>query len=203
MNKEITKNIPVWDITVRIFHWALLAAFSIAYITEDDFETLHIYAGYAVLGLISFRLIWGVIGTKYARFTNFVCRISTIKLYLKSILSGHPKHYLGHNPAGGLMIIVMLISLFTISYSGLETYAAEGKGPLANVELSIVSSAYADDDHHLGKSDFWEDIHEFLANFTLFLIFIHVAGVAVSSLIHDENLVRAMVSGKKQAPKDE
>lgn len=203
MNTTITKSIPVWDIAVRVFHWALLAAFSIAYITEDDFETLHIYAGYAVLGLISFRLIWGVIGTKYARFTNFVCRISTIKNYLKNILTGHPKHYLGHNPAGGLMIIVMLISLFAISYSGLQTYAAEGKGPLANIDLSIVSSAYADDDHNSRKSDLWEEIHEFLANFTLILIFIHVAGVAVSSLLHNENLVRAMINGRKQTAKNE
>ena len=98
------------------------------------------------------------------------------------------------------MIVVLLLSLFTLSYSGLETYASEGNGPLANTEISLVSSAYADDDHHRSaKGDFWEDIHEFLANFTLLLIFIHVVGVFVSSLVHKENLIRAMVTGKKQS----
>jgi len=201
MNQQLKNEIPVWDIAVRIFHWALVAAFAIAYLTEDDFETPHVYAGYLLLGLISFRVVWGVIGTKHARFSDFVCRISTIKQYLKSIFTGKPKHYIGHNPAGGLMIIVLLLSLFALSYSGLKTYAAEGKGPLANIETSIVSSAYADDHHYRsGKNDFWEEIHEFLANFTLLLIFIHVAGVVLSSLLHQENLIRAMITGKKELP---
>ncbi|MEE8320396.1 MAG: cytochrome b/b6 domain-containing protein, partial [Gammaproteobacteria bacterium] len=116
----------------------------------------------------------------------------------KSILTGNPKHYLGHNPAGGMMILVMLVSLFLLSYSGLATYAEDGKGPLAQTEISIVATAYAHDDHRRStKGEFWEEIHEFLANFTLLLIFIHLAGVVVSSLVHRENLVRAMVTGKK------
>jgi len=198
MKKQIKEPIPVWDIAIRVFHWGLVVAFAFAYLTEDDFETLHVYAGYIVLGLISFRIIWGLIGTKHARFSDFVCRISTTKQYLKSILAGNPKYYLGHNPAGGMMIVVLLLSLFALSYSGLETYASEGKGPLANTEISIVSSAYADGNHHRsGKGDFWEEIHEFLANFTLLLVFMHVVGVFVSSLVHKENLIRAMVTGKK------
>jgi cytochrome b len=200
MKKQTKETVPVWDIAVRAFHWGLVAAFTIAYLTEDDFETLHVYAGYIVLGLISFRMIWGLIGTKHARFSDFVCRVSTVKQYLKTVLTGKPKHYLGHNPAGGMMIVVLLLSLFALSYSGLATYAAEGKGPLANTETSLIPSAYADDDHHhSGKGDLWEDIHELLANFTLLLVFIHVAGVFVSSLMHRENLIRAMVTGKKQS----
>jgi len=195
------KTTPVWDIAVRIFHWSLVLAFFIAYFTEDDFETLHVYAGYTVLGLISFRVIWGLIGTKYARFSNFVCGFNSVKQYLKGMFTGKPKHYVGHNPAGGMMILALLLSLFALSYSGLETLAADGKGPLANSEISIVSTAYADDhEHHSDKESVWEDIHEFLANFTLMLVFVHVAGVVVSSLIHKENLVRAMITGKKQTP---
>jgi cytochrome b len=194
--KETTQ---VWDIAVRTFHWSLVAAFAVAYLTEDDFETLHVYAGYLVLGLISFRVIWGLIGTRHARFSDFVCGMKTTELYLKSILTGKPKHYLGHNPAGGMMILVMLFSLFLLSYSGLATYAEDGKGPLAHTEISIVATAFAHEKHHRSaKGEFWEEIHEFLANFTLFLIFIHLAGVAVSSIVHRENLVRAMVTGKKQ-----
>ncbi len=192
------KAVPVWDIAVRVFHWSLVVGFAVAFVTEDDFETLHVYAGYLVLGLISFRLIWGLIGTRHARFSDFVCGMKTTGLYLQSMLTKKPKHYLGHNPAGGMMILVMLVSLFALSYSGLKTYAEDGKGPLAQTEISIVATAYADDDHRRSsKGEFWEEIHEFLANVTLFLVFIHLAGVAVSSLVHRENLVRAMVTGKK------
>ena len=193
------KEVPVWDIAVRTFHWTLVAAFTVAYLTEDDFETLHVYAGYLVLGLICFRVFWGLIGTRHARFSDFVCGIKTIRQYLKSILAGNPRHYLGHNPAGGMMILVMLFSLLVLSYSGLKTYAEDGKGPLAHTEISIVATAFAHEKHHRSaKGEFWEEIHEFLANFTLLLIFIHLAGVVVSSVVHRENLVRAMVTGKKQ-----
>ena len=193
------KEVPVWDIAVRTFHWTLVAAFAVAYLTEDDFETLHVYVGYLVLGLICFRVFWGLIGTRHARFSDFVCGIKTIRQYLKSILAGNPRHYLGHNPAGGMMILVMLFSLLVLSYSGLKTYAEDGKGPLAHTEISIVATAFAHEKHHRSaKGEFWEEIHEFLANFTLLLIFIHLAGVVVSSLVHRENLVRAMVTGKKQ-----
>lgn len=193
------KEVPVWDIAVRTFHWTLVVAFAVAYITEDDFETLHVYAGYLILGLISFRVVWGLIGTRHARFSDFICGMKTIKLYLKSMLTRNPKHYLGHNPAGGMMVMVMLISLFVLSYSGLKTYAEDGKGPLAHTEISIVTTAFAHEEHHRSaKGKFWENIHEFLANFTLLLIFGHLVGVTASSLVHRENLVRAMLTGKKR-----
>ena len=194
--------VQVWDIAVRIFHWSLVASFFIAYLSEDDFETLHVYAGYLVLALISFRLVWGIIGTKYARFTSFVYGPDRVKRYLAGIVKGRPEHYLGHNPAGGLMIVVMLLILFAVSFSGLKTYATEGKGPLAQAEITLVSPAYAHDDEHGGKKKrpghkFWEEVHEVLANLMLLLVFVHIAGVVVSSLVHRENLVRAMVDGKK------
>ena len=199
---EEKKAVPVWDIAVRTFHWSLVVSFFIAYLSEDDFETLHVYAGYLVLALISFRVIWGLIGTKYARFSNFVCGLDRVKRYLGSIVNGKPEHYLGHNPAGGLMIVVMLVTLFAVSFSGLKTYATEGKGPLAEAEITLVASAYAHDDEHENRGKrpghkFWEEVHEVLANLMLLFVFVHIAGVVVSSLIHRENLVRAMVDGKK------
>ncbi len=192
------KEVPVWDIAVRIFHWTLVVTFAIAYLTEDDFEILHVYAGYLILVLICFRIIWGLIGTRHARFSDFVCGMKTVRTYLRNMLTGKSKHYLGHNPAGGMMILIMLFSLFVLSYSGLRTYAEEGKGPLAHVEVSIVATAFADDNHHhSAKSKFWEEIHEFIAHFMLLLISIHLAGVFISSITQREDLVRAMLTGKK------
>lgn len=201
------KLVPVWDILVRIFHWSLVLAFFIAYLTEDDLEDLHIISGYTVLGLITFRVIWGFIGSRYARFSNFIYSPKEIMAYLSSLMTDKPKHYLGHNPAGGAMILALLFSLFATTITGLKVYGVEGHGPLADngIEVSIISKAYADDDEHEGKheknkeeEEFWEEIHEFFSNFTLLLVFLHIAGVIVASRVHGENLVRAMITGKKE-----
>ena len=203
--------IPVWDILVRVFHWSLVLAFTVAYLTEDDFEEFHIDAGYVVLGLISFRVLWGFVGSRYARFSDFIYSPSEIKAYLSSLLTKNPKHYLGHNPAGGVMVIALLVSLFATTLSGVKVYGVQGYGPLADntVEFSIISKAHAhgDNEHEDEKEgikkveseeeEFWEEIHEFFSNFTLILIFLHIAGVVVASRLHGENLVRAMFTGKK------
>jgi len=201
----------VWDPLVRLFHWGLVAAFSISYITGEEESIVHIYAGYVVLGLISFRVIWGFIGTRHARFSDFVRGKQTVIEYLKSLPTRNPKHYLGHNPAGGWMVIALIVSLFITTISGLQLYALEeGLGPLANQnlpEIQLISSAYADDhgrEHGDDGDEFWEDvweeIHEVAANFTLLLIFIHISGVIASSLLHKENLVKAMINGRKKTP---
>jgi len=205
-------EIRVWDPLVRIFHWSLVLAFSVAYLSGDEESDLHIYSGYIVAGLIVFRLLWGFVGTRYARFSDFVCTPKNVLAYLKSMLAGNPKRYLGHNPAGGAMIIALLLSLIVVTYSGLKVYALEeGAGPLAQstIEMNIISTAHADDDDHDnsdGKSgeedefweDFWEEVHEASANFVLFLVFLHVAGVILAGRQHKENLVKAMISGNKR-----
>lgn len=182
--------VKVWDPLVRIFHWTLVLAFFIAYITEEDFLTLHTYAGYTVLGLIVLRIIWGVIGTKHARFRDFVYSPQKIKTFLKDTLFLRAKRYLGHNPAGGAMITLLLISLLITTVSGIIVLGAEEQaGPLA--------SWFSQDQSIWG--DIFEEIHEFFANFTLFLVFIHVAGVIIESLIHKENLVKSMIDGMKRS----
>lgn len=200
-----TKTIKVWDIAVRVFHWSLVTFFVISYLTGDELETIHAWSGYVVIALIFFRIIWGFIGTKYARFSNFIYSSAEVKDYLKSLLSKSPKHYLGHNPAGGVMVLVLLASLVLTTFSGLKAYAAEGHGPLASVDVSLLSSAYADDDkhdhdnkHEEEEDEFWKEIHEFFSNFTLFMVLIHIGGVVVSSRLHKENLVKAMVTGYKE-----
>lgn len=204
------KEIKVWDPLVRIFHWSLVLSFAIAYLSGDEENALHIYSAYIVMGLIGFRLLWGIVGTRFARFSNFVYSPEAIITYLKSLVSGNPKRYIGHNPAGGAMIIVLLLSLIVVTYSGLKVYAIEeGAGPLASpaTELSFIKTAYADDDEDEHEheehgedeeEEFWEEIHEASSNFVLFLVLLHIAGVIVSGRLHGENLVKAMISGKKK-----
>lgn len=203
-----TKTIKVWDIAVRVFHWSLVTFFIISYLTGDELETIHAWSGYVVTALILFRIVWGFIGTKYARFSNFIYSPAEVKAYLKSLLSKSPKHYLGHNPAGGIMVLILLVSLSFTVFSGLKAYAVEGHGPLASVDVSLLSAAYADEDKHDGdkkheeeEDEFWKEIHEFFSNFTLFMVLIHIAGVVVSSMLHGENLARAMVTGYKEENK--
>ncbi len=169
-----SEPIKVWDLLVRLSHWGLVATFCIAFLSEDSLMSLHIYTGYTLLSLLTLRLIWGVIGTKYARFSNFVKTPHEVKSYLISLFTGRAAYYTGHNPAGGLMIVIMMSSLLLTSLTGLGT-------------------------HSLGFAEnILEELHEFFANTTLIIIFIHIAGVLFSSLYHDENLIRAMINGTKQ-----
>jgi cytochrome b len=206
----MSNEIRVWDPLVRIFHWGLVLAFTVAYLSGDEENSLHIYSGYAVLGLIAFRVIWGLIGTRYARFSDFVYSPGAVIQYLKDLVARKPKHYTGHNPAGGWMVIAMLLGLFVVTVSGLKVYAIEeGLGPLAGEPpaLTIISAAHADDDEaghrkngrgeDEAAEEFWEELHEVSSNFMLFLIFLHIAAVIISGRLHKENLVKAMLTGKK------
>jgi len=195
-------RVKVWDPVVRLFHWSLVAAFAIAYASGDDFEGLHVVAGYAVMGLIGLRIVWGFVGTRHARFTDFVAGPAETRSYARSMLSGRPRHYTGHNPLGGWMVVVLLIVLAAACWSGLKAYAEEGKGPLA-AESVLVATAQADDDRRRrgdreGGDEFWEEVHEALSHLALGLVVLHLLGVAVASALHRENLVKAMVTGYKQ-----
>jgi cytochrome b len=216
------KTIKVWDPLVRIGHWTLVIAFFTAYLTEDEWMTQHIWAGYVVGSVVLLRILWGLGGTgKHARFSDFVYKPSTIFGYLKGLLAGKPQHYLGHNPAGGAMVIALLLSLSATVYSGLALYAVEeNAGPFASVyghhaqvtpSATMITNAQANEIEgtsqknqpaHMGvvnkqDEEFWEGLHEFFANFTLFLVALHVIGVIVSSRIDKENLVKAMITGRK------
>lgn len=202
----------VWDPLVRIFHWSLVLTFFIAYFTDDDTLAIHVWSGYAISLLIIFRIIWGFVGTKHARFSDFVFGPITTLKYVRDALEFRAKRYLGHNPAGGLMVLIMLALLFATVWSGMELLAIENKASRsANIESAPVSklfipasSALADEDDHDrernedDESDFWEDVHEVQAHMMLALIFLHIAGVVFSSLAHRENLVRAMITGRKK-----
>ncbi len=182
-------EIKVWDPLLRLFHWLLAGAFFVAYLTEDEWLTPHVWAGYLILGLLVFRIPWGFIGPRHARFSDFVAPPRAALAYLKDLFHGKARRYLGHNPAGGWMIVLLLSSVALTCITGLMVYAAEDQaGPLAG----WLGSAGE------GWEEIFEETHEVLANFSLALVFIHLAGVLVESLLHHENLVRAMITGYKR-----
>ena len=180
-------EVRVWDPLVRLFHWLLVAAFAAAWVTEDEWMTVHSYAGYLIALLLVFRLIWGLLGTRHARFSDFVKSPATVIAYLKDLSALRARRYIGHNPAGGAMIVVLLLSLLMTVTAGLLAYGATGNGPLTELFLS---SSYG--------SELFEEVHEFFANFTLLLVVVHLGGVLFESLYHKENLVRAMFTGIKR-----
>ena len=182
-------EVRVWDPFVRIFHWLLVLLFTLAYTTGEDWLSLHVNAGYAVFGLVLLRVLWGVVGTPHARFGDFVYRPSTVIAYIKDTLALRARRYLGHNPAGGAMILLMLVSLLLVSVSGFAVYGMEkGAGPLAMLGGSGASLEKA-----------FEEVHEFFANLMVLLVLVHIAGVVAESLVHRENLVKAMLTGCKRA----
>lgn len=198
-----TTEIIVWDPLVRLFHWTLVAAFCAAYFTQgepfEDFlerldgewlQTVHVWAGYTLAGLLIFRLFWGLVGPRHARFGDFVRGPREILTYTKSVLMLRARRYLGHNPAGGAMIIALLLSLTITVMAGLMLYGADkGLGPLAGLLT----------DSSDGLIDTTKEVHEFFANFTLLLVVGHLVGVIWESLLHRENLARAMITGRKRA----
>ena len=182
-------GVRTWDLLIRIFHWTLVAAFFTAYLVEDDWIRLHVLSGYTVLGLLLFRLIWGVIGTRHARFSSFVCSPSRTLAYLKDVIAFRARRYPGHNPAGGAMIIALLISLAATAVTGIALYGyAEFSGPLASLMRNMPE----------WPGGVLEAAHEFCADFTLLLVVLHLAGVILTSLQHGENLVLSMFTGTKQ-----
>ncbi len=123
--------VKVWDIFVRFSHWAVALGFFIAYLTEDDLLTLHVWAGYLVGVLVVLRLAWGVVGPKHARFSDFIAGPRRVRAYLMKLASFRAPRHLGHSPAGGAMAIVLWLGLAAVVWSGLEVYAVEeGRGPL-------------------------------------------------------------------------
>ena len=182
-------RVRVWDILVRTSHWTLFVTYFVAYFTEDDVLTLHVWAGYVVGVVILLRVLWGIVGPRHARFTDFLCRPAVVIDYTRLLLTlRRPRRYLGHSPAGRAMVVALLLGLAAAVVTGLLIYAVEEyAGPF----VSIVATRSSD--------SIWGGVHEVLANLTLFLVILHIAGVALARLVHRENLVSAMITGDKLA----
>ena len=210
--------VKVWDIFVRVSHWAVALGFFVAYLTEDDLLTLHVWAGYLVGALVVLRLVWGVVGPKHARFTDFVYKPRNVAVYLGKLATFRAPRHLGHSPAGGAMAVILWLGLIAVVWSGLEFYALEeGRGPLARLapgpvvaleSAGPIAAAQASEDEaeeeeqgersESGRGGLWKEIHEVLANLVMVLVVLHLCGVALACLAHRENLVRAMIDGKKR-----
>ncbi len=177
---NITTKIKVWDAPMRVFHWLMVLSFAGAYLSAESerWRLLHVTLGYTLGGLVAFRLVWGLVGTRYARFANFVRGPQAVLTYLRSLRKGQPQHHLGHNPAGAVAIVLLLLASVAVVGSGWAIYNDVG-------------------------GEWLSELHDIAANSMLLVVAIHVAGVLVASRLHRENLVRAMVTGQKNgAPAD-
>jgi cytochrome b len=166
-------EIPVWDRFVRVGHWLLAGAFTVAYLTEDDWLTTHVWAGYLAGTIVLLRIVWGFIGSEHARFRDFLFAPTHSLRYLAELLRGRARRYIGHSPAGAAMVFALLIGVAATTGSGLMVYAYDKhSGPLAGVVASHYQSLAKTERHRAYEraEDFWEETHEVLANLTLFLV---------------------------------
>lgn len=195
-----SKTVYVWDPVVRIGHWLLVIGFFTAYFTENDFLTQHVWAGYLVGAVVLFRIFWGFVGPKHARFSDFVVSPRSVFTYARNLFRKGSRRYLGHNPLGGVMILTLLASLAVTVWSGMAVYAyEEHAGPLKGLSSATFGETGGrGDEAYEAAEEFWESLHEFFANFTLFLVLLHIAGVLFSSIKDRENLVKAMFTGRKR-----
>ncbi len=180
-------RIRVWDLPIRLFHWLLVFSFIATWLTEDNDRYLdfHVFFGYLFIGLLLFRLIWGIVGSHYARFAQFHYGFKAIRDYSKSLFSSHPQHFVGHNPAGSLAIFAIISLGLIVAVSGLLTLGGEEQH---GVFAGLFSFA---------EGEIFHEIHEISAWLLLGVVGVHIAGVVVSSFLHRENLVRSMVTGYK------
>lgn len=176
----MSQPMKVWDMPTRVFHWLLALSFTGAFLTaeSDHYRDIHLVLGYTLLGLIAFRLVWGFVGTRYARFRSFLFGPGETKAYVTSLFKSQPKHYAGHNPAGSLAVFALLGLGIASGLSGVLLLQDTGGEAL-------------------------EELHELVSNGMLAVVVIHVIGVLLSSLLHKENLVRAMITGFKPAQPNE
>ena len=167
--------ILVWDVPTRVFHWLLVLCFAGAWLTSESerLQMIHYAFGYSAVALVLFRLVWGFIGTKYARFTQFLRGPNEMAGHIKSVLSSHQHSSPGHNPVGGIVMVGLMLIILLIGLTG-----------------------YWSVKEFLG--DFMSEAHEAIASIALGLAIFHIAAAVIMSLLQKENLIRAMVNGKKQ-----
>lgn len=191
MNEK--KQILVWDPLVRMFHWLLAICFTTAYLVEDERLNLHLLTGSIVLGLIIFRLIWGVIGGGYSRFANFSCSVSELRKHLHALIRLRPTDHLGHTPMGAVMIFVLLSGLLILTLSGTIIYGIENNSLVfSNLVAGLDPDAVM----------VIENIHGLVADALVLLVLLHIGGVVVECFIQKQNLIRAMITGYKSTKEE-
>jgi cytochrome b len=203
----------VWDPVVRFAHWALVAAFAVAYFSAEEEaggpDPLHVWGGYVVGAIVVLRVVWGFVGPRHARFSDFVRGPLVALAYFRDLLYGRARRYIGHSPAGGAMVIALLVCLAATVATGLIAYGEEGKGPLAAVMVTDANASGNEAGHRALAEKREEEtestigeLHGLMANITVALVAAHIFGVAVASVVHRENLVLAMITGRKRRARD-
>ena len=213
MNQTQQNTVYVWDRLVRITHWLLFIGVIVALLTRGEPEWLHVANGYMIASLVVLRIIWGFFGSEYARFSQFVYSPGRAIGYLFDLLRSRAKRYVGHSPAGAWMILFLIISLLGNVSTGMYLYALEEHaGPLAFLVDEEPAETIGENEHSMADQlvdadthddedsakERVEEIHELMANITLLLLILHVAGVLLGSQRHRENLIKAMITGKKR-----
>jgi len=188
-----TTQVQVWDPLIRIVHWSLAAAVLIAWMFDEPLR-MHAWLGYIAGTLVVVRILWGFIGPENARFASFVRGPRLVFEYLAGLVRFSSVRYLGHSPAGGAMIVALLVMVAVTSATGMANLASDrGEGPLANIIAKVEPEP--------GQRHPWvfmREVHETAANITLVLVVLHVCGVILGSIAHRENLVLAMITGRKR-----
>jgi cytochrome b len=200
--------VQVWDPLVRFGHWALVAAFAVTYLSAEE-ETgpdpLHVWGGYVVGTIVVLRVVWGFVGPRSARFSDFVRSPKEVVLYLRNLLLGAraARSYLGHSPAGGAMVVALLVFLAATVATGMVAYGQQGRGPLASIVAISAPADRGGAEPAASRADKRAEstvgeVHGLLATITLVLVGLHIIGVATASAVHRENLVLAMITGRKR-----
>lgn len=173
------QQVLVWDAPVRVFHWLMVLSFAGAWLTaeSENWRLIHVTLGYTMAALVGFRIVWGLIGTRWARFGSFVRGPAAVARYVRAALRGRPEHHTGHNPAGALAIVALLALTLLVAATGWANYNEFGGNAM-------------------------EEGHEWIANLMLGIVALHLAGVAAGSWLHRENLVASMITGRKQEHPD-
>jgi cytochrome b len=184
------KQVKVWDLFVRFFHWGLALAVVGSFLTSDRDRLVHLHArfGLAVLALVAARVAWGFLGSPHARFSAFVRGPRAVLAYGRALLRGRPSAHLSHNPLGGAMVVALLGVLLGLVATGAMVYAGPTFGGALTGHLSRRSV-------HAIK-----EVHEALSGLLVAMVAVHVVGVLVSSVVEGQNLVKGMVTGWKHDP---
>lgn len=204
-------TVKVWDLVVRVGHWVLLAAVATALITRGEPESIHQFAGTVIVGWIVVRLFWGIAGPPQARFENFLTAPGKAVGYLADLVRGRARRHVGHSPAGGWMVVALMVALSGSAATGL---AMENRVAPPALLAPVMGAGEAGEAYEAGEAaeaggrgergeredSPWEEVHEAFAYLVLLLVILHVAGVALASVAHRENLAQAMVTGRKRAP---
>lgn len=211
-----SQEISVWDVFIRMFHWVLVATFAICYFTEGKPRWLHVNSGYVIAALIPLRVLWGFVGPPHARFSDFVRGPKAVLVHLKEVVTFKAPRYPGHDPAGGAMVVALLLTISLTVLSGMWLYGVKDKaGPLVGLRAEVAqvlpfidcpafASKGGKEWGHGGKvkdeREKWvKEAHEVLANISLVLVCLHIGGVLAVSLQTQENLVLSMITGRKKS----